>query len=57
MRERDIATQAAVALLARSGVAVHRVHQVADTVATLAVVQGMSEHKDDAAVLNYGNSE
>ena len=41
MRERDIATQAAVALLARSGVAVHRVHQVADTVATLAVVRGM----------------
>ena len=43
MRERDIATQAAVALLARSGVAVHRVHQVADTVATLAVVRGMGK--------------
>ena len=41
MRERDAATQAAVALLARSGVAVHRVHQVADTLATLAVVRGM----------------
>ena len=43
MRERDMATQAAVALLARSGVAVHRVHQVADTVATLAVVRGMGK--------------
>lgn len=41
MRARDMGTQAAVALLARSGVAVHRVHQVADTVATLAVVRGM----------------
>ena len=43
MRKRDMATQAAVALLARSGVAVHRVHQVADTVATLAVVRGMGK--------------
>lgn len=41
MRGRDAATQAAVALLARSGAAVHRVHQVADTLATLAVVRGM----------------
>ena len=41
MRGRDAATQAAVALLARSGVAVHRVHQVDDTLATLSVVRGM----------------
>ena len=38
---RDSATQIAVALLARDGVAIHRVHQVADTVATLKIVQGM----------------
>ena len=41
LRERDIATQTAVALLGKAGVAVHRVHQVADTVTTLAVVQKM----------------
>jgi dihydropteroate synthase len=36
---RDTATQATIALLAAAGVAVHRVHQVADTVATLKIVQ------------------
>lgn len=36
---RDVATQALVALLARAGVAVHRVHQVADTITTLSIVQ------------------
>jgi dihydropteroate synthase len=39
---RDTATQAAVALLAEAGVAVHRVHQVADTVATLKIVRALS---------------
>ena len=41
MRERDVATQAAITLLANAGVAVHRVHQVADTVATLKIVRGL----------------
>ena len=36
---RDSATQAATALLARAGVAVHRVHQVAETVNTLKIVR------------------
>lgn len=47
MRERDAATQAAVALLARSGVAVHRVHQVADTLVTLAIVRGMEPDREE----------
>ena len=37
--ERDSATQAVTALLARAGVAVHRVHQVAETVDTLRIVR------------------
>lgn len=40
MRRRDVASQAAIALLAQAGVAVHRVHQVAETMATLAIVRG-----------------
>lgn len=38
---RDSATQIAVAVLAGKGVAIHRVHQVAETVATLKIVQSM----------------
>lgn len=37
--DRDLSTQVTTALLARAGVAVHRVHQVADTAATLKLVR------------------
>jgi len=40
--ERDTPTQVVIALLAQAGVHVHRVHQVAKTVATLKLVQALS---------------
>jgi dihydropteroate synthase len=40
-QERDTSTQVVTALLAQAGVHVHRVHQVADTVATLRLVQAL----------------
>ena len=40
--ERDASSQAVTALLAKAGVHVHRVHQVADTVATLKLVRALS---------------
>jgi dihydropteroate synthase len=42
-QERDTSTQVATALLAQAGVHVHRVHQVADTVATLKLVQALKK--------------
>ncbi len=40
--DRDTSTQVATALLAAAGVAIHRVHQVADTAATLKLVQALT---------------
>jgi len=40
-QERDTSTQVLTALLAQKGVHIHRVHQVADTVATLKLVQAL----------------
>jgi len=40
--KRDSTTQVVTALLAKAGVHVHRVHQAAETVATLKLVQGFS---------------
>lgn len=42
VHERDTSTQVATALLAQAGVAIHRVHQVADTAATLKLVRAFS---------------
>lgn len=39
--ERDTATQALTALLARAGVAVHRVHKTAETLCTLKIVEAL----------------
>lgn len=39
--EREVSTQAATALLARAGVPIHRVHNVADTAATLKLVHAL----------------
>ncbi len=41
LEQRDTSSQALIALLAYAGVAVHRTHQVADTVATLKIVQAL----------------
>jgi dihydropteroate synthase len=40
-QQRDTSTQVVIALLAQAGVHVHRVHQVADTVATLKLVRAL----------------
>ena len=43
--ERRTPTQVATALMAERGVAIHRVHEVADTVRTLRIVQAIYEHR------------
>ena len=56
LSRRDAATQAAVALLAAAGVAVHRVHQVADTVATRKIVQALSPESGWDVAPNLGGA-
>ena len=48
--ERDTSTQVITALIARAGVHVHRVHQVADTAATLKLVQALSPRASQSCV-------
>lgn len=51
-RKRDSSTQVVTAWLAHAGVAVHRVHQVAETVATLKIVRALStQGLEDTAAL------
>ncbi|WP_027371527.1 dihydropteroate synthase [Desulfovermiculus halophilus] len=44
--QRQTATQVATALMGAKGVPIHRVHEVADTVRTLRIVQALQEQED-----------